>query len=129
MPGHGLQNLCGSADDLQGGISHQGLRYPGPDASFEAALRQSHMATRAGTPVTSWSQCSWLEDLFEEDEECTGRTLLEVTLSQAKVAAQTPLPQGARSHSTGPALTPAGEAEAGPDPIMGWPQGSSTSKI
>ena len=74
MPGHGLQNLCGSADDLQGGISHQGLRYPGPDASFEAALRQSHMATRAGTPVTSWSQCSWLEDLFEEDEECTGRT-------------------------------------------------------
>ena len=67
----GLQNLlCGSADDLQDGISRQGrLGYPGPDASFEAALHQSHMATRAGMPVTSWSQCSWLEDLFEEDEE------------------------------------------------------------
>ena len=25
MPGHGLQSLCGSADDLQDGISHQGL--------------------------------------------------------------------------------------------------------
>ena len=38
-------------------------------------------------------------------------------------------PQASPPHSTGPALTPAGETEAGPDPIMGWPQGSSTSKI
>ena len=67
----GLQNPLGSsADVLHDGISlNSRLRYRGPDASFEAALHQGHMANRGDMPVTSWHQCSWFEDLFEKDEE------------------------------------------------------------
>ena len=29
-------------------------------------LHQGRMANRGDTPVTSWGECSWLEDLLEE---------------------------------------------------------------
>ena len=94
MPGHGLQNLCGSADDLQDGISHQGLRYPGPDASFEAATSPEPHGNQGrhaghvvepmllvGRPFRRGRGVYWqnllevtLSQAFEEDEECTGRT-------------------------------------------------------